>query len=148
MPRPEPAVRRIPEDSVEAEALARDCARSCLRVAGHLDTLWQLGYEPGTGGERTGGRSSDVRGVGSVGDGRVRDALRVIARAQLVVLAEIDKVFNHLNAGPGADTNLRGSLISKSDYERTVARQRQRIATGDSPRPLVPQPLRPKRGNR
>lgn len=148
MPGPERTERVAPTTAAEARALARDCARFLIRFGEHVDTVWGLAYEP-AGAAGDGGRGSgDVRDVGSVGDARVRDALRVIARTELVLLAEIEKVMNHLNAGPGPDHNLRGSLISKAEYGRRVKDQLRRITTGESERPLVPQPLRPGRGNR
>lgn len=143
-----PAQRQPATTAGEAATLARDTARACTLIARHLDTLWQLAYEQHSATERVGGRSSEHRDLSGVGDRRIRDTLRTLTVAQLNVLTAVDMLMNTLNAGPGADTNLRGSLISKAEMSRVLAAKNRRTARGESTTALMPQPRRPGKGNR
>lgn len=143
-----PDRRQPPATADEAATLARDTARACTLIGRHVDTLWQLAYEQHGSSERVGGRSSEHRDLAGVGDRRTRDTLRMLTVAQLNVLTAVDHLMNTLNAGPGADTNLRGSLISKAEMERVLRAKTRRTARGESTTPLMPQPRRPGKGNR
>lgn len=112
----------------------------------HLATLYSLGYEPANSGDDTHVATSDLRDVGDVGDGRVRDALEALDRhllaAETAVMALGRRLALHETSGSD-DPGLRGTTINQREWREVTRAQGRRRARGEGEERIVAQPTRP-----
>ena len=137
--------------------LLMDTINALLRDWKHLKEqapdLTAYAYERKTSGdEKVSGGERDYA-LDSVGNGRaksiVRDLRKEAERCAIDVNALRARTDNLFMAGPSADPELRGSLISRKEHKEAIARQKRAAQDGEYvPVRLEEQPSYPRRGTR